>query len=232
MAQAQSLTALRARTRRNADAEGVSALARHPDASVDDAIGLGVAALYRLIMESAPEQRLVTRSTFTTVAGTSLYILPSAVVRVLTVDVDENGYRRLLLPFELTDRPRLADPNAGYVGSPFGFNIQGQNIELLPVPTTAYTVTIYYVPEGPTLSAATDELLFDLRFDEYVALYAARELVMKDRANDALQVLTGRLAELESHVTRWARSRVGFPGKVRDVHEAGYPGRLGRPWRR
>lgn len=231
MATAQALSALRGRTRRFADAEGVSALARHPDASVDDAIGLGIAALYRLLNEANAEQRNVARATFSTTPGTSMYLLPSALVRILTVDVDERGYKRMLPQMELTERPRYSDPNAGYAGSPTGFILEGQNIEILPMPQAAYTVTLWYVPEGQVLAAATDEMLFDLRFDEYVCAYAARTLCMKDTRGDQVAMLSGNLSELEAHVRQWARSRSGTPSRIRDIRETGYQGRW-RTWRR
>lgn len=225
MALNQTLAQLRASTRKFANVQGATALARHPDVDVNDYVLRALGSLYRKLTESQPDQRYLAYSTVTMVNGTSLYSLPSNFFHLISVDLSALGVKVWLTSFEPNERPRLTDASEPYTGVPLFYRLEGSNIEFLPTPRDAYTSTLWYIPDAPQPSEGQ---AFDTiaRLDDYVVAYASRIIATKDKQWDLVNECRTVCGELEGEIAVIGRSRdVNSPGRVLDVYQADRWGR-------
>lgn len=229
MALTQTLLQLRTNVRRMADVAGGSALARHPDADLNDYVNRGIAALRRELDVAIPDQRFLTSTTVSTVSGTTTYSLPSDFNHLVSVDLTANGAKSWLLPFEMHERPSLTSPNTSFSGIPFVYRLEGSSIELLPAPTAAYTATIWYVADPSTLASDGSTLDTITRLDDYVIAYAAKLAAMKDKNWDLVQACDGIMDRMREDVQFIARSRDrNAPSRIVDEDLADRWGRYTR----
>jgi hypothetical protein len=203
----QTLAQLRTNVRRMADVAGGTATQRHPDADLNDYVNRGIAALRRELDVAIPDQRFLTSSTVSTVAGTSTYALPAAFNHLVSVDLTAYGTKVWLVAYEMHERATLTTPDTTYSGVPHAYRLQGSNIELLPVPQGVFTLTLWYTADPSTLSS--DAATFDTitRLDDYVIAYAAKLVAMKDKNWDLVQACDGMMTALREDVQFIARSR-------------------------
>lgn len=212
MALTQTLEQIRTNVRNFADIAGTSALARHPDLTINDYINRALASLYRILTGALPDQRYLSSSTITTVAGTSLYNLPADFNHLISLDLTANGTKVWLEAYEMHERALLTDPASTYTGIPYTYRLRGSSaggtqIELLPTATAVYTGTLWYVPDPSQMS--TDASTFDTisRLDEYLIAYAARIVFVRDKKPDMVAVCKDMIEELRRDVQTIARSR-------------------------
>lgn len=233
MALLQTLAQLRSATRQQADADGTDALARHPDANVNDMVNRGLAALYRILVRSRGDQRYLSSQVITTVAGTTTYALNAAFMHLISMDITVDGHKYWLEAFQPNERPLLSDPNVSWTGKPFTYAIRGNDIELLPAPTGVYTVNAWFVPAPVALSSDSDATDTIARLDDYVVWYAARELATKDKAWDLVSTLSAKMGEMRSDVEAIARARdQNSPSRIVDESFNDRFGRTGAASRR
>lgn len=219
--QTQTLQQLRDNVRRRADAEGRSALERHSEDSVDEAINLGRAAFFRILTMHGGEDRVLTTQTINTVANTSTYALAADFQALISVDMVAQGRNYWLQPFQHEERGALSDPSLSYSGYPYWYRLTAETIELLPTPKQVVPVTLRYVNVPAELSAASDTWDTIARLDEFAIYYAARVLCEKDRAWDVVDRYGARIAELTGDIVTFARSRdKAGPPRMRDVYAA------------
>lgn len=218
---------LRTDVRRKADVQGTSALVRFPDAELDDYIDEGYAAFYRKLVGASPESRLVTSATISTVNGTAVYALSgftAAVTDLLmlsSVDIDLNGRKVWLTPYEPHERPELSDTNVTATGTPLHYRMRGENIEILPAPGGVYTLTIWYIPHQGSLASDATTVDTIQRLDGYIVYWAVREVALKDKHWDLHDRMGARLSEIEGDIEFLARSRdVNSPPRIVDVHRS------------
>lgn len=231
MALTQSLLQIRNAVRHCADLEGESALARHPDAGVNECILRGLAALRRKLARYGLDQRDLSSVTFTLDEGISLYGLPATFFFLISADLTADGARTWLLPWSTEQRASLTDPSSSYTGVPRHYRIRGDNVELLPVPqSSAYTLTLWYVPTAPQPTSDATAIDTVNRLDQYVIWYAARECATKDRAWDLVDRLNAWMGGMEEEIE--AIGRLRDPGARRMVDESEACNiRYGRRWR-
>lgn len=205
----QSLLQLASTVRRTADIEGDSARERHPDAAVYDLVNRGISAFHRVVVAAGGGGRYVAQAAFETNGQTSLYPLPADLAFLVSMMIgpDDFGHTQWILPFDDADRAHLVDVPVNAHRWSTSYRLTGDNIELLPVPSDSKTVTLWYVPDAPTLTSPSDSVDVGLRFDDYISCYAAREVATKDRAWDLADRMTARLAELEPQIRKYVRQR-------------------------
>lgn len=226
MAITQQLVDLRTNVRRTCDIGGSSNLTRHPDASVNDAVNRGIAALYRMLTQLIPDQRYLGTSTITTTNGTSTYALDASCSSVLYVEMTANGERTWLDAYSPIEHAALTNPSSTYSGTPLYYRVIGSNIDLLPAPSGGYTVSYWFVPDSPQLTSDGQTIDTIARLDDYVIWYASREIATKDAKWELIAALESRMTRLEADIMTIARNRdLNAPPHVAD--ERGYD-RFGR----
>lgn len=224
----QTLLQMRTNLRQFANIGGQTALLRHPDATLNEYLNRGLASLHRRITEVVPDQRWLSTTTINTVAGTTLYALPSDFETLLSVETLGNGDRTWIESHNLNERPSLT--SGDYSGRPYTYRLRPGHIELLPSPDAVYNVTLFYVPNAPQL--ALDASTFDTisRLDEYVIAFAARLVGIKDRNAELIQIADSQMESMKADIGSLARSKdKNSPSRVIDESHAP---RLFRRWLR
>ena len=214
--------------RKMTDTEGLTS--RHPDSDLADYVNRGYGALYRILAAAIPSHRFLASVTDSLTPYVSTVALPADFRSLLSVDIDANGSRQWLLAYEFHERPFLADQNSSSYGTPNCYRLQAGNIEFLPSPDSAYSYTLWYVPNATQLTsdAATADVID--RLDEYVINFAARIVAKKDKNWDLADRCAAELGEMRSDIEVLGRSRdMNSPPRVVDVTLAD---RFGRSYRR
>jgi hypothetical protein len=216
-----------------ANVQGTTALQRHPDADLNDYVNRGIAALRRELDVAIPDQRFLASTTVPTVAGTSLYALPADFNHLVSIDLEADGVKVWLVPYEMHERPMLTDDSVSYTGIPFTYRLRGGNIELLPTPQAVYTATVWYVSDPSTLSSDASTLDTITRLDDFVIAYAAKLVALKDNNQDKAASADGLMAMMRDEIAMIARSRdKNAPSRIVDEMLADRWGRHPRGWRR
>lgn len=219
MATLRTLEQLREAVRGATDSRGSSALDRHPDSEITDAINRGRAAFFVLVSQCNGGERTITSTTINTVAGTTTYALPTDLERVVSVDMTIAGQSYWLQPFQHEERGQLAASAVYLSGAyPTSYKITGDSLELQPPPSGVYAVFVRYVPTPPLLTTSTSSFDTIARLgEEYVTYWAARIICESDRAWDVADRYSARLGELEVKIQTQVRMRGDGPMRIADV---------------
>lgn len=235
MALTQTLAQMRANVQSLADIGGTAALVRHPTASLNDYLNRGIGALYRILTLAVPDQRYLSTTTITTSTGTTTYSLPADFDHLVSADLTAYGAKVWLQDFAMEERATLTSPNGGYSGVPFSYRLRGANIELLPSPTAAFTLALWYVPSFTQLASDSDALDTINRLDEFVVAYAARLVGIRDKNWDLVNACKQMMDELRGDIETIGRSRdKNSPSRIVDESMTNRWGRragLPRRWR-
>lgn len=193
--------------REDANIKGTSALARHPDATLNDYINRALGSLHRLLTAAMPDQRILASTTITTEDGVSSYALPAGFDFLISIETTINGGRRWLQAYEMAERGAYVDPSIPTNGEPLVYRLRGSNIEFLPVPNGEYDFLIWYVPAATQLAA--DATAYDTidRLDEYVISYASSLVAKKDRNWDSYKACRDAMKELVPEIEALGRNR-------------------------
>lgn len=234
MALDQTLTQLNVSTRKLGNWQGVTALLRHPDPDVNDAILQAIGSLHRKLTSAQPDQRYLSFTDISTVSGQTLYPIPSDFQSIISVDLSANGIKVWLKSFNLNERPMLTDPNIAYTGIPNYYRLEGNNIEYLPTANAVYVSRLWYVPSAqqPVGGQAFDTIA---RLDVYIVAYATRIIATKDKQWDLVNECRNVCSELEEEIDVVGRNRdLNEPGRIVDsigVNRFGRRFRGSRGWR-
>ncbi len=172
-----SLSTLRTKVRKRADVEGETV--RHTNAEINGYINEAWNELYEELA-GTNEEYFSTTYSFTTTPGTALYTLPAAFFYLRTASVNQNGWRYEITRLDLNELDEQENFGVSYTGSPIGYTILGDNLELVPTPTAAFTVTIRYVPLPTDFSADGDTQNFRAGWEEFVIWEAAAKVIAVD----------------------------------------------------
>ena len=198
----QTLAQMRASARDFGNFKGATALLRHPDAAMNDAINVALGSLRRKLDEVDSGQRWLASTTITTANGTATYSLPVTFEHLISVDLSANGVRSWLTAFEMHERPSLLSPTSPSAGTPFCYRVEGSNIEYLPTPSGIYTSLLWFIPSAQQFATggSDDAVTFDTlnRLDEYVIAYAVRLRATKDKNWDLVNECRTLCAQLEA----------------------------------
>lgn len=207
MALTRTLVQMREGVRKFANVQGATALQRHPDADLNDYVNRALGSLHRKLTEAVPDQRFLATSSTTTVDGTSTYALPATFESLLLVELTAQGVKRWLTAYEPHEHAALTDPSLSYAGVPVAYRLAAGNIELLPTPTDAYTLLIWYLPASSNLTA--DSSTYDTinRLDDYVYAYAGRLVAIKDKNWDLVSASKGIIDEMTAEILALGRNR-------------------------
>lgn len=176
-----SLTTLVARVRERADMVGSAFVA-------DSATGLYAwineanQKLHGMLVDALGEEYTSSASSFTTLAGTSDYALPTGFYKLYGVDLDYHGIMRALIPYTRSERNAFRNQQYSGVVVP-RYLIVGSNLRLLPTPSAGLAGSILYAPEATTLANGSDTVNYPNGWERFIVIDAAIQALAKEESN-------------------------------------------------
>jgi hypothetical protein len=228
-----SLATLLTRTRQRANLEGTAG-GFLPDAELTDLVNGSIADWYDLVRGSTWGGQWYRQSwTFSTLPNVSAYALPVNCASIISID---GMLAPSLTPIscvryqeEQRNWFKLLQIFGWFVNQAVWYQIQGPNVNFAPVPQSAFTITINYVPTAPVLAQFQNDKLDSINgWDEWIVLDAAVKCLVKDGQLDMIQELK---AQREAQ-----RMRIAAAAPQRDlnqsegVHETGRWDAYGDDW--
>ncbi len=214
----RSLADLTLYARELLDAEGNTSSSRHTNASMYRAVNRGLNAFNRILVQAGGGGRFLGSMQLTGTGGT-LYALPVDFGSLLSVELGPNSYGgtdwigSMDARESVDERSLIATSGATDGGN--RYRLLGDNLEVLPAPTTVQTLRLWYVKTSPQLQNASD---MAQSYEDYVARYAVRDLATKDRAFDVADRMSAQLQEMVPQIRVLARQRdAAAPARVADV---------------
>lgn len=205
---AVTLTTLIARARQRADMPVAGFVA-------DDASGIyawineGVQKLQELLVKAYGSEFRETSTTFSTVAGTTDYNLPTDMLVFYGIDMAIAGLDFALQPYTRGERNLYKNQAAlsTWRQRP-AYKLSGMAtgvIRLLPAPDGVYTCRLWYAPSATLLTTGTDAVNFPNGWERYVVVYTAIQMLMKEESD--VRELRIELDKMEDELREIAERR-------------------------
>lgn len=183
MSRLRSLTNLLADVREVADVEGMTA--RHPDAFITKCINRAIAKFVDIVADSGQDYN-TTKSSFSTVAGTSDYTsssaMPTDYYKTRGVDLYINASEPINVRRYNFDERNIYKVQGNWdPGMSIAYRVVGSTLRLLPAPNGVYTVDHHYYITAPRL--ATGSETFDCingHGEEWIVYSCAIEIGLRD----------------------------------------------------
>lgn len=150
------------------------------DATLDNWINQGVRKV-SIQIKNTSRYHFTTRATFPTVAGQEYYQLPANLKDLKLVSKITTDQTELPLagahwpnPFVWTEDPLPTSTSTNPTDLPAGYWIVGQSIRLLPIPTAAVTIRLYYEARLVDLIDDNEIPACDEDYHDMVAMWATK----------------------------------------------------------
>jgi hypothetical protein len=115
------------------------------------------------------------------VAGTDTYSLPTTFYKLRAVWMANGAEAINLDPIDLDAAHLYVGRSVGSIGD-YRYRMMGRNLIIAPVPASAETLTIYFIPLQPTLVDDSDSITFDVPIElKFILSIAWRDIL--DRQN-------------------------------------------------
>lgn len=184
----------------------------------------GLARVFRTIVRSSPDWVEIETSV-AVVSGTDTYAMPVNFWQVRSVSVAYQGrdipMRRYMSSERYQYQTGSQIPDWRYRIVDSGIRVTGAvQFQIRPTPTTAATVTVYYLPNPPllTTNGTDDGVVLDgvAGWDDLAVLHAA--IKAKEKQEEDVADLKDDAAGIEAEISVDATDRdQGEPKRVRDV---------------
>lgn len=180
MARAVTLAAVRTQVRQRAQMENSTFVL---DDELRSYINASVCELYDLLVAARGKEYYLSSQTFTTTANVTLYNLPSDFYDLVGVDLAVNGRNVTLRRYEFPERNRYQNPVVLPAFTPLVYGIEGEKLRLLPAPTGAQSVTVWYVPAPPLYTG--DSVYIDgiAGWEEYIVVDCVIKCLQKQESD-------------------------------------------------
>lgn len=215
MSLAVPLSTMRTEVRRRANIENSTFIT---DAEIDALLNEGLNEVYDLLVQARAQEYKRSASTITTVAGTSAYALPSDFYELLSVDIQYGSNLVMSArPYAEFERNMYKWLPGWQLNAPVYYRLQGNNINFIPVPSGAYSVTLNYYPAYTTLVNNSDTFDGVSGWEAYGIWFAVAACQSKHKTMDPSFAM-GRVAELKRRIEGLAALRdAGNAERVHDV---------------
>lgn len=202
-------------------------------------INQGISELFSILMRTNENAYFRKSVQFTTNATQSIYSLPPDFYELLSLEIFVGTNDSIILTqFTNTERPYLASTTPGWSGEPLKYMVQGKSsytdygsIELLPVPSSNLTCTLYYVWAPTRLVNATDTFDGVAGFEDYAVLFAVYRCALKYRQFEMADRMVGEMARQRDQTISMAKGRDAFmPPHIQQVRHLWKPRYNRRGW--
>ena len=173
---------------------------------------------YNIVVERWDDYYTVVSPTFTTVAGTSTYALPTDFYKLRKVELLASGVAtdpqarwRRLFSVDVDDAHLVRPSTSNYKYRP-----TAAGLVLVPVPgSSTDTLRVFYIPAAPQLLLDTDTVQFDTPVEQKLVLHIALRDCYQ-RQDLPTQEIEGKIVQLTGQL------------RTAGDHDAGEPMYLGR----
>jgi len=180
MARAVSLASIETQVRQRAQMENSTFITSAEMLSYINASGC---ELYELLVAARGKEYYLSSQTIVTTSGVSGYALATNFYEVVGIDLAVGGRSVTLQRYEFAERNRFQNPVVVPALTPLVYGIEGTTLRLLPTPTSAQTVTVWYVP-APTLYTTTDSTFDGIAgWEEYIVVDCAIRCLQKQESD-------------------------------------------------
>jgi hypothetical protein len=221
-----TLSTLIQRVRQRSNLEG--AVAFLPDSEVIDNLNLSLADWYDLVVGSTWGGTYYRVPwPITTQGNVSSYPLAPNCYDVISVDCLLTGNQTISAQRYQEENRNIFKqlPLVGWMwNQPCFYQLQGQNINFMPMPQSAFSVTVNYIPTAPVLSNYSDTLDSINGWEEYIVLDSAVKCLIKYGRADIIPMLEVRRQEQKARIVAAAPKR--DLNQSEGVHETGRWGSL------
>ena len=215
-----SVGTIATRARQRANLEGATAFL--PDAELYDLINISYAEWYDLVrLTTWGGQYYRSAYSFSTVATTSAYALPADFLNLISVDIAITPNAQQVL----TAKPYQEEERNMYRAYPFGwisdrpvyYQLQGPNINFIPIPQAAFQITLNYCPAAKQLAGDSDSIDSINGWEEWIVLDVAIKMLTKDGQLDIMPALTQQREAQRARIQSAAYRR--DRGQAERVHD-------------
>lgn len=215
MADTATLTAMILECRRLANQETTDqANALCTDAEITARLNRNLRSVYRELIAARGAQYYRSSATLSLVGGTASYALPATLLQLIGLELVLSATQVYPLT-EITEAERVIYENI--TGQdPERYQLRGANVTLLPTPSTARTVNVYFVPSFVPLASGSDTFDGVLGFEEMAIWHTVGEMLAKDESDPSYAL--ARVAEWREHVRELADQRDAYrPQRIQRV---------------
>lgn len=186
-----TLAQLRADARRHADMVNSTFCS---DADFNDYINTGIAELYGRLVAARGQGYYQKEASYTTVGGQPLYALPADFWQLVSVEIKDGSYRRVMQPFMQKEHARWAE-----------YSVPG-----------GFSFTMSYIPAPQKLVQDTDVFDGIAGWEHYVVLDAAISALTREESDTT--ILQGQQNKLLIQIERLAGDRdASWPERIVDA---------------
>jgi hypothetical protein len=179
--------------------------------------------LYDLLIAARCENYYRSEETIVVASNVGDYPLPSDFYQALSVDVflalGSSSPKIGARPYNENDRNRfLAYPGAviGWGTGPVWYQLQGGNIDIIPVPSGTYSIQLNYVPVAPTLANLVDTIDSVNGWHNYVIWQMVATALAKLSLDPSYAM--SRVAQLKTKLEKLAADRtINMNHRMRDT---------------
>jgi hypothetical protein len=214
---ARTATRLELQNRAYARGDFASQTDRFPVTEVQGYINESVADFHDFLIGAWGADYFETDYSLTTSAGTTLYPLPADFYQLLRVEVNSGTSRTECLPAQRGERAWLRDTQTRHSQYPTRYAVRGSQLELLPSPASAYSVTLEYVPCSARLTNDASTIDGVNGWDEWVVDDVARKMALKDGDNAFVDRMLQDMGRIEARIRAMAPKRDRGERRVIDV---------------
>lgn len=189
------------------------------DSELTEYINAGCQDLYDKLVQAGGQPWFRSTYTFTTVAGTSDYALPSQFYRLASVDIDMGGGLFIsALPYMENERNKFRWFYQGwFAGRPVYYRMIGSSMRFIPSPTGGYSVTLNYYPVFPKLSSGSDAFDGINGWEEYVIWLAVA--ACKAKSDEDPGFAMAEISRLNARIEALAAQRDAYGAeRINDVY--------------
>jgi uncharacterized protein YfkK (UPF0435 family)/uncharacterized protein YdcH (DUF465 family) len=216
MARTVTLSSIRTQVRQRADMVNSTFV---DNDEINQFINNSITELYDLLVQKFGNEYFLNTYSFSTVAGTDSYALPTDFYKLTGVDILVNGTDYLTLrPFMFSERNRFnGSVSRNILGvSDLRYRLLGSNIKFVPIPDSLQTIRLWYIPYVAELVSDSDTLNGVNGYEEYVIVDAAMKCLQKEESD--VSVLFAQKQSLIKRIEEAAENRdVGYGERVSDV---------------
>lgn len=179
------------------------------DDELNSWINRSLTKLYGILIQARTEMYFKKSYTIPLQVGVSKYALPADFGdTLLGVDYVQNEFQRYSLTrFNFKERNKYYNYGVGFnIGNAnLQYDIQGDFIEIIPMPNQIGSLELYYVPTCPRLTIDADTFNFRNGFEEYVILDVI--VKCKQKLEEDTMETMALLAKEEDRVIRSSAER-------------------------
>jgi len=222
MASTQTLTNMILSVRRRANIE--SQVGFITDAEITEYLNYCLSDLYDQLVQAGGQPWYRAANTFVTSGNASAYPLPADFYRMVSVDIQLGGGLVISArPYMEAERNRFKWFYQGYfAGRPVFYRMLGNNINFIPTPTGAYSITLNYYPVFAALVGGSTTFDGVNGWEEWAIWKAAA--YCKAKGDEDAGYCEAQVSRLQERIDALAAQRdAENPERVHDTTAGLYP---------